>query len=399
MNLSFKKEDLIFQKEVRKFINDNLSHITKKKTEEGYHLTKEDMVNWYNKLSQKGWMAPKWPKKYGGTDWTGTQRFIFNNECAEAYAPDGEYTFGVTMVGPVLIKYGTLEQKKYYLPKILSNSHWWCQGYSEPGSGSDLASLSTKAEKVRGGYKINGTKTWTTMAHFADMMFILVRTNSDCKPQEGISFMLLNMKSAGVSVKPIITLDGSHYINTVYLEDVFIPNENLIFEENKGWTVAKYLLSHERTNNAQVASSKKSLSKIRKIAKLKINGTHSLNADKRFMDKLAKCEIRLQALEYYLLKVISNDLKGISASGEANILKIRGSEIQQEITELVLEASGYFSFSYQSNIINAGTNEPIVGPSWTSNSAQKYFDMRKTTIYAGSTEIQKNILAKMVLEL
>ena len=399
MNLNFKKEDLIFQKEVRKFINDNLSHITKKKTEEGYHLTKEDMVNWYNKLSKKGWMAPNWPKKYGGTDWTITQRFIFNNECAEAYAPDGEYTFGVTMVGPVLIKYGTLEQKKYYLPKILSNSHWWCQGYSEPGSGSDLASLSTKAEKVKGGYKINGTKTWTTMAHFADMMFILVRTNSDCKPQEGISFMLLDMKSPGVTVKPIITLDGSHYINTVYLEDVFIPNKDLIYEENKGWTVAKYLLGHERTNNAQVASSKKALSKIRKIAKLKINGTQSLSADKRFMDKLAKCEIRLQALEYYLLKVISNDLKGIPASGEANILKIRGSEIQQEITELVLEASGYFSFSYQSNIINTGTNEPTVGPSWSSNSAQKYFDMRKTTIYAGSTEIQKNILAKMVLEL
>ena len=399
MNLSFKKEDLIFQKEVRKFINDNLSHITKKKTEEGYHLTKEDMVNWYNKLSQKGWMAPNWPKKYGGTDWTGTQRFIFNNECAEAYAPDGEYTFGVTMVGPVLIKYGTLEQKKYYLPKILSNSHWWCQGYSEPESGSDLASLSTKAEKVKGGYKINGTKTWTTMAHFADMMFILVRTNSDCKPQEGISFMLLDMKSPGVSVKPIITLDGSHYINTVYLEDVFIPNKDLIYEENKGWTVAKYLLGHERTNNAQVASSKKALSKIRKIAKLKINGTQSLIKDKRFMDKLAKCEIRLQALEYYLLKVIYNDLKGISESGDANILKIRGSEIQQEITELVLEASGYFAFSYQSNIINTGTNEPTVGPSWSSNSAQKYFDMRKTTIYAGSTEIQKNILAKMVLEL
>ena len=399
MNLNFKKEDLIFQEEVRDFINDNLNHITKKKMEEGYHLTKEDMVNWYNKLSTKGWMAPNWPKAYGGTDWTVTQRFIFNNECAEAYAPDGEYTFGVTMVGPVIIKYGTEEQKKYYLPKILSNTHWWCQGYSEPGSGSDLASLSTKAEKVEGGYKINGTKTWTTMAHFADMMFILVRTNSDCKPQEGISFMLLDMKSPGVSVKPIITLDGSHYINMVYLEDVFIPHKNLIYEENKGWTVAKYLLGHERSNNAQVASSKKALSKIRKIAKLKINGTYSLSEDKRFIDKLANCDLRVQALEYDLIKVISNEIKGISPGVEANMLKIRGSEIQQEITELVLEASGYYANSIQNNIIEIGMNEPKVGPSWTSTSAQKYFDMRKTTIYAGSTEIQKNILAKMVLEL
>ena len=399
MNLNFKKEDLIFQEEVRDFINDNLNHITKKKMEEGYHLSKEDMVNWYNKLSTKGWMAPNWPKAYGGTDWTVTQRFIFNNECAEAYAPDGEYTFGVTMVGPVIIKYGTEEQKKYYLPKILSNTHWWCQGYSEPGSGSDLASLSTKAEKVEGGYKINGTKTWTTMAHFADMMFILVRTNSDCKPQEGISFMLLDMKSPGVSVKPIITLDGSHYINMVYLEDVFIPHKNLIYEENKGWTVAKYLLGHERTNNAQVASSKKALSKIRKIAKLKINGTYSLSEDKRFIDKLVNCDLRVQALEYDLIKVISNEIKGISPGVEANMLKIRGSEIQQEITELVLEASGYYANSIQNNIIEIGMNEPKVGPSWTSTSAQKYFDMRKTTIYAGSTEIQKNILAKMVLEL
>ena len=399
MNLNFKKEDLIFQEEVRGFINDNLNHITKKKMEEGYHLTKEDMVNWYNKLSMKGWMAPNWPKAFGGTDWTVTQRFIFNNECAEAYAPDGEYTFGVTMVGPVIIKYGTEEQKKYYLPKILSNTHWWCQGYSEPGSGSDLASLSTKAEKVEGGYKINGTKTWTTMAHFADMMFILVRTNSDCKPQEGISFMLLDMKSPGVSVKPIITLDGSHYINMVYLEDVFIPYKNLIYKENKGWTVAKYLLGHERTNNAQVASSKKALSKIRKIAKLKINGTYSLSEDKRFIDKLANCDLRVQALEYDLIKVISNEIKGISPGVEANMLKIRGSEIQQEITELVLEASGYYANSIQNNIIEIGMNEPKVGPSWTSTSAQKYFDMRKTTIYAGSTEIQKNILAKMVLEL
>ena len=237
------------------------------------------------------------------------------------------------------------------------------------------------------------------MAHYADMMFILVRTNSDCKPQEGISFMLLDMKSSGVSVKPIITLDGSHYINMVYLEDVFVAEENLIYEENRGWTVAKYLLGHERTNNAQVSSSKRSLSKIRKIAKLNINGNTSLNTDQRFMDKIAKCDIRLQALEYDLLKVISNNVQGISPGAEANMLKIRGSEIQQEITELVLEASGYYAYPYQPNAMDKGSNGPLIGPSWSTTSALKYFDTRKTTIYAGSTEIQKNILAKMVLEL
>tara|TARA_B100000686_G_scaffold348353_1_gene439210 strand:- start:10265 stop:11464 length:1200 start_codon:yes stop_codon:yes gene_type:complete len=399
MNLNFSEEDLKFKNEVKDFISKNLNPITKKKIEEGYHLSKQEMLEWYNKLSEKGWIAPSWAKEYGGTDWTVTQRYIFDEECGAASAPDGEYTFGVTMVGPVIIKYGTKKQKDFYLSKILSNEHWWCQGYSEPGSGSDLASLTTKAEKVKGGYKINGTKTWTTMAHYADMMFILVRTNSDCKPQEGISFMLLDMESSGVSVKPIITLDGSHYINMVYLEDVFVSEENLIYEENKGWTVAKYLLGHERTNNAQVSSSKRALSKIRKIAKLNINGNTSLNTDQRFMDKVAKCDIRLQALEYDLLKVISNNVQGISPGAEANMLKIRGSEIQQEITELVLEASGYYAYPYQPNAMDKGSNEPLIGPSWSTTSALKYFDTRKTTIYAGSTEIQKNILAKMVLEL
>tara|TARA_B100000131_G_scaffold65084_1_gene61473 strand:- start:580 stop:1779 length:1200 start_codon:yes stop_codon:yes gene_type:complete len=399
MKLSFGENDLKFREEVKDFISKNLNPITKLKVQNGHHLTKEDMLEWYNKLSENGWIAPGWPKKYGGTGWTITERYIFNDECGAGCAPDGEYTFGVTMVGPVLIKYGTQKQKDFYLPKILSNKHWWCQGYSEPGSGSDLASLTTKAEKVEDGYKINGTKTWTTMAHYADMMFILVRTNTNCKAQEGISFMLLDMKSPGVTVKPIITLDKSHYINMVYLEDVFIPKENLIFEENKGWTVAKYLLGHERTNNAQVSSSKRALNKIRKISKIQMYGDSSLDTDKRFMDKLAKCEMRLQALEYDLLKAISKDAKGITIGAEASMLKIRGSEIQQEITELVLEASGYYAYPYQPNTMDQGSNEPVIGPDWSVTSSLKYFDMRKTTIYAGSTEIQKNILAKMILEL
>tara|TARA_B100000686_G_scaffold143292_1_gene150807 strand:+ start:5660 stop:6856 length:1197 start_codon:yes stop_codon:yes gene_type:complete len=398
MNLSFSKEDIIFKNEVKDFISKNLNPIVQKKIEEGHHLTKEDMLEWQKKLYKVGWISPSWPKEYGGTDWSVTKRYIFDEECGAASAPS-VLPFGVTMVGPVIIKYGTKEQKDYYLPKILSSEHWWCQGYSEPGAGSDLASLSTKAKKVNGGYIINGTKTWTTMAQYADMMFVLVRTNSESKPQEGISFMLLDMNSSGVSVKPIITLDGGHEVNMVYLEDVFVPKENLIYEENKGWTVAKYLLGHERTSIAAVSRSKKSLVKVKEIAKLSINGDSSLISDQRFMDKVAKCDIRLQALEYAELKAISNDAKGISPGVEANMLKIRGSEIQQEITELVLEASGYYAYPYQPNTMEEGSNEPVIGPSWSSTSALKYFNTRKTTIYGGSNEIQKNILAKMVLEL
>lgn len=398
MNLIFSQEDLKFKEEVKDFIIKNLDKNTQKKIIDGHHLSKDDLVNWQKKLHEKGWMAPNWPKEYGGTGWSITQRYIFDEECGAAAAPSA-LPFGVTMVAPVIIKFGTDLQKSKYLPRILSSDDWWCQGYSEPGSGSDLASLSTKAEKVEGGYIINGTKTWTTLAQHADMMFILVRTNSDCKPQEGISFMLLDMKAPGVSVKPIITLDGGHEVNMVYLENVKVPDENLIFEENKGWTVAKYLLGHERTSIAAVSRSKKALSKVREIAKLNINGNSTLNEDSRFMDKVTKCDVRLQALEYAELKSISDDVKGIPPGPEASMLKIRGSEIQQEITELVLEASGYYANAYQPNIMDTGNNEPLIGPDWSSAAAPKYFNTRKTTIYGGSNEIQKNILAKMVLEL
>ena len=398
MNLKFSQEDIKIKEEVKDFIMQNLDKNTQKKINNGHHLSKDDLVNWQKKLFEKGWMAPNWPEEYGGTGWSITQRYIFDEECGAAAAPSA-LPFGVTMVAPVIIKFGTKEQKAKYLPRILSSEDWWCQGYSEPGSGSDLASLSTKAEEIDGSYIINGTKTWTTLAQHADMMFILVRTNSDCKPQEGISFMLLDMKSPGVSVKPIITLDGGHEVNMVYLENVRVPKENLIYEENKGWTVAKYLLGHERTSIAAVSRSKKALSKVREIAKLNINGDSNLTDDSRFMDKVTKCDVRLQALEYAELKSISDDVKGIPPGPEASMLKIRGSEIQQEITELVLEASGYYANPYQPNIMDIGNNEPLIGPEWSSAAAPKYFNTRKTTIYGGSNEIQKNILAKMVLEL
>ena len=398
MNLDFSDKDQIFREEVKSFIEDNLNKETARRIGEGLPVSKEDTQEWQIKLSKKGWMAPNWPKEYGGTGWSLTQRYIFDEECGAASTPR-TIPFGVTMVGPVIIKYGTEEQKKKYLPKILSSDQWWCQGYSEPGSGSDLASLSTKAIKDGDCYIINGTKTWTSLAHHADMMFVLVRTRSDCKPQEGISFILIDMKSEGISVNPIVTLDGSSEINMVYLENVKVPFENLIHEENKGWTVAKYLLGHERVSIAEVARSKKALSRVKEIARLNFDGGRSLTKNDRFMDKIIKCEVKLQALEYAELKVISDAVKGNPPGAEASILKIRGSEIQQQITELTLEASGYYAYPYQMKSMEKGSNEPIVGPSWGISSAPKYFNTRKTTIYGGSNEIQKNILAKMVLGL
>ena len=398
MNLDFDEKDKVFKKDVKIFIEKNLSKETAKRVEEGLPINKEATQEWQEKLSSKGWLAPGWPQEHGGPGWSLTQRYIFDQECGMANTPR-IVPFGVTMVGPVLIKYGTDMQKKEYLPKILSSEHWWCQGYSEPGSGSDLASLSTKAEKDGDSYIINGTKTWTSLAHYADMMFALVRTKTDVKAQEGISFILIDMKSKGISVNPIVTLDGGSEINMVYLENVRVPIKNLIHEENKGWTVAKYLLGHERVSIAEVARSKKALSRVKEIAGINLDSGRTLIDNARFMDKVIKCEIRLQALEYAELKVISDAVKGKSPGAEASILKIRGSEIQQEITELTLEASGYHAFPFQVNTVSEGSNEPTVGPSWAVTAAPKYFNTRKTTIYGGSNEIQKNILAKMVLGL
>ena len=398
MNLNFSEKDQKFKTEVRSFIEENLNKETAKRVEEGLPISKEATQEWQKKLASKGWLAPGWAKEYGGTGWSLTQRYIFDEECGAASTPR-TIPFGVTMVGPVIIKYGTEEQKKKYLPKILSSDEWWCQGYSEPGSGSDLASLSTKATKEGNYYIINGTKTWTSLAHHADQMFALVRTRSDCKPQEGISFLLIDMKSEGISVNPIVTLDGGSEINMVYLENVKVPLKNIVHEENKGWTVAKYLLGHERVSIAEVARSKKALSKVKEIARLNLDSGKSLLENERFIDKIIKCDIKLQALEYAELKVISDAVKGKSPGAEASILKIRGSEIQQEITELTLEASGYHAYPYQIQASEKGSNEPIVGPAWSVSAAPKYFNMRKTTIYGGSNEIQKNILAKMVLGL
>ncbi|MBV68646.1 MAG: pimeloyl-CoA dehydrogenase large subunit [Pelagibacterales bacterium] len=398
MNLNYTEADNKFRKEIKDFIRDNLSQEAQKRVSNGGKYTKDEIIKWQKDLFKAGKFAYNWPKEYGGCNWTPMQRYIFDQETAFANTPQ-IVPFGVTMVGPVIIEFGTKKQKEKFLPKILNSEHWWCQGYSEPGSGSDLASLQTKALSDGNNYIINGTKTWTTLAQYADWMFCLVRTNTEAKPQEGISFLLIDMNTKGIKVEPIITLDDSHEINTVYLEDVVVPKENLIYQENKGWTVAKYLLSHERTSIAQVARSKSAIKKLKYIASQETYDNKPLISNIRFRDKLTELEMDMHALEYSELRILSEEAKGTAPGPEASFLKIRGSELQQKISELTLEAVGYFGLLKTNESQTEKSNEYFPGPEYATNTGADYLNLRKTTIYGGSNEIQKNILSKMVLGL
>ena len=400
MNIEFSKDDLEFQQKVRNFISKSLSNELRNKVANGSEISKEEIISWQKALHKENLFAPGWKKEFGGAELSASKRYILDQELALADTPT-IIPFGVTMIGPVLMHYGTPKQQSFFLPKILNSDHWWCQGYSEPGSGSDLASLKTKAILKGDKYIINGTKTWTTLAQYADWMFCLVRTSFEGKPQEGISFIMIDMKTKGITVDPIITLDGAHEINTVYLEDVEVPKENIIFEENKGWTVAKFLLSHERTSIAAVGKSKSAVKKLKQIANIELNNEGSLLiTDKRFRDRLTTLEMDLKALEFTELRILSEENKGVAPGPEASLLKIRGSEIQQRITELTMNAVGYYGISNDLAKSNTDrTNSNQIRPDYSQNTAANYLNMRKTTIYGGSNEIQKNILSKMVLGL
>ena len=398
MDLAFTKEDENFRQEVKDFIDKSFPQKLKdidKRTD----LTREDMLSWHKVLYKKGWIAPQWPEEYGGTGWNITQRYIWDQECANA-GTTPLIPFGLTMLGPVIIGFGNEDQKDWVLKGILSGNDWWCQGYSESGAGSDLASLRTKAEKVGDHYIVNGHKTWTTLAQFADWMFCLVRTKNDGKPQEGISFLLIDMKTDGIDVKPIITLDGGHEVNEVFLEDVKVPAENLVGEENMGWTIAKFLLGNERTGIAGVARSKKAVERLKDIASSEyIDGENLIN-DSDFNSKIADLEVDLTALEYTELRTLAKESKGEGPGAESSILKIKGTEIQQRITELTMEAVGHYSNPYLTPAFERqGSNYLTIGPDYSHGVAQNYFNTRKTSIYGGSNEIQKNIIAKMVLGL
>ena len=395
MQLEFSPEEIAFQQEVRTFIAENYPENLRSVQDEGPDLSKEDFLSWHRILAKKGWIAPAWPVEYGGTGWTATQRFIWSEELAAADCV-GTMPFGLSMVGPVIYTFGTPEQKAQFLPGILSGDDWWCQGYSEPGAGSDLASLRTKAVRDGDHYVVNGQKTWTTMAQYADWGFFLVRTDSDAKAQEGISFLLINMKTPGVTVRPIITLGGEHEVNEVWLEDVRVPVANRIYEENKGWTCAKFLLAHERTGIAAVARSKRGVDKIKSIARTEQDGDRPLIANPFFKRKISELEIDLTALEFTELRSLAGEAAGKGPGPESSLLKIKGSEIQQRITELALEAVGHYGAPYFRGF-GKGDNEHPIGPDYAHRAAPTYFNTRKTTIYGGSNEIQRNIIAKMVL--
>ncbi|GAO38553.1 putative acyl-CoA dehydrogenase [Sphingomonas changbaiensis NBRC 104936] len=397
MDLEFSPEDLAFREEARRFIAENYPKALRGKQDEGEELAKEDFLSWHRALAKQGWIAPAWPKEYGGPGWTTTQRFIWSEELARADTLP-ILPFGINMVGPVIYTFGTPEQKARFLPRILSGEDWWCQGYSEPGAGSDLASLRTRAVRDGDHYIVNGQKTWTTLAQHADWGFFLVRTDPESKPQEGISFLLIDMKSPGVTVRPIITLGGEHEVNEVWLEDVRVPVDQRIYEENKGWTCAKFLLAHERTGIAGVARSKRGVERIKNIARSEMDGDKPLIANPFFKRKIAELEIDLTALEYTELRTLASEASGRGPGPESSLLKIKGTEIQQRITELALEAVGHYGAPYFRGF-GEGDNEHPIGPDYAHRAAPTYFNGRKTSIYGGSNEIQRNIIAKMVLGL
>ena len=396
MELILTPEEEAFREEVRAFVMTEVPEEVRRKTMTGFRLSKEEHVTWQKKLFRKGWIAPGWPVEHGGTGWTPMQKHLFEEECAAAGAPP-VIAFGVTMVAPVIMAFGSDAQKDYYLPRILRSDDWWCQGYSEPGSGSDLASLGTKAVLNGDHYVVNGQKTWTTLAQHANLMFCLTRTSDTGKRQEGITFLLIDMEQPGVTVQPIKTIDGSTEINNVFLEDVKVPVVNRVGEEGKGWTYAKYLLGHERTSIAAVGRSKAQLKRLKTIASVEMQEGKPLIEDQNFLEKIAAIEIDLLSLESLVLRVLSDESSGKGPGPEASFLKIRGTEVQQGITELLVEAVGNYAHPYVPEAMQSGWNEDPIGPEHAASIAPHYFNWRKASIYGGSNEIQKNIIAKAVL--
>ncbi len=398
MDLEFTAAEEEFRGEVRAFLAEKLSPRIAEKVKLGKRLTKKDMEDWHAALNSRGWLAPHWPREWGGAGWTAVQAHIFDVESNAAGSPR-IIPFGINMLAPVLIKYGSEAQKKHYLPRILDGSDWWCQGYSEPGSGSDLASLRTKAERQGDHYIVNGQKTWTTLGQYADWIFCLVRTSSEGKPQEGISFLLIDMKSPGVSLRPIILLDGEHEVNEVFFDNVKVPAENLVGEENKGWTYAKYLLTHERTNTANMGNLSAALQQLKRIAKETKKGGKPLSADPWFAGRMAKAEIDFEALKTTNLRILVEADAGAAAGPESSMLKVKGTIIRQEINALARRALGPLALPFVSEALDEGYNEAPIGPDYANALASDYFNNRKLSIFAGSNEIQRGIISKTKLGL
>ena len=398
MDLNFTPQEEAFRAEVQRFLNDDVPARLKEKGDAGKRFTKADFEEWHALLNQKGWLASGWPVEYGGTGWNPVEKFIFDNECALAHTPRVQ-PFGLAMVAPVIIKYGNEEQKRYWLPRILNGQDWWCQGYSEPGAGSDLASVKTTAVRDGDHYVINGQKTWTTLGQHANMIFCLVRTDREAKPQQGISFVLVDMATPGIEIRPIITLDGEHEINEVFFTDVRVPVANLVGEENKGWDCAKYLLTHERTNIAGVGHSVAGLDRLKHLAARVMKNGKPLDQDPLFAARLAKVEIDLENMKTTNLRVIAAVAGGGVPGAESSMLKIKGTEIRQELFSLARRALGEHALPYITEALDEGSAAEPIGPHEPAFAASHYFNYRKLSIYGGSNEIQKNIISKMILGL
>ncbi len=392
MDLEASPQEEAFRNEVRVWLAASVPSDLRRKVLEYEELTRDDLLRWHRILAQRGWIAPAWPREWGGTGWTPVQRYLFEEECALAAAPPVA-PFGVMMCAPVLLRFGTEAQKRRFLPRIYDGEDFWCQGYSEPDSGSDLASLKMRAARRGAHYVLNGQKIWTTLAHFADWMFCLVRTGSGGgRRQEGISFLLVDMKTPGITVRPLILLDEAHEVNEVFFDDVAVPVENLVHRENEGWTVAKYLLGYERLNTGRIGVSKRELARLKEIAARTVKNGRPLLADVRFRDRLARVEIELMALEMTNLRFVDEMQRTGAIGPEVSMLKIRGTEIQQELTELRMQAAGRAARRFRP-IDYEGFDRQ------TAALAPRYFNFRKTSIYAGSNEIQRNLIARGLLGL
>ncbi|QGZ64036.1 acyl-CoA dehydrogenase family protein [Paraburkholderia acidisoli] len=402
MDLTFTNEEEAFRGEVLAFLRERLPQRIADKVRNGKRLTRDDMAAWHAILHEQGWLANHWPKEYGGPGWNAVQKFIFENECAIAAAPR-IVPFGVNMLGPVLIKYGSEAQKRHWLPRILDGSDWWCQGYSEPGAGSDLAAVRTmatrKTDENGDHYVVNGQKTWTTLGHYANMIFCLVRTATDVRKQEGISFLLIDMNTPGIEVRPIVTLDGEHEVNEVFFTDVRVPAANLVGEENKGWTYAKYLLTYERTNIAGVGFSVAALARLKRAAQKVTRNGKPLAEDPQFAARLARVEIDLENMKTTNLRVIAAVAGGGVPGAESSMLKIRGTEIRQEISSLLRRAMGPYAAPFIEEALGEDDAGANAGPEEAASAAAQYFNNRKLSIFGGSNEIQKNIISKMMLGL
>src|SRR5712691_5230571 len=380
MDLNYSPEETAFRDEVRGWLDGNLPGDLRDKVLDYQELSKDDLERWHKLLAKQGWVAPDWPAEWGGTGWNVVERYIFEEECGYAGTPP-LIPFGLRMVAPVLFRFGTDAQKRRYLPKIYDGEEFWCQGYSEPGSGSDLASLKTRAVRDNGHYVVSGQKIWTTLAHYADWIFCLVRTDaSQAKRQEGISFLLIDMKTPGITVRPIYLMDGGHEVNEVFFDDVKVPVENLVHEEGKGWTVAKYLLGYERMNTGRVGESRRQLARLKDYAS---ESASPMMQDQRWRDRLSRIEVELTALEITNLRFLDRMRRsGQPPGADVLMLKIKATEIQQGLTELMMDAT-----------------DPAASDPLSEAIRKRYLSMRKTTIYAGSNEIQRNIIAKMTLGL